>query len=103
MEWFRGSLLLLTLVLGLVTGFYLFTARFWEVVAGRRLAGLLSSFLALCVYVFVSRLFPVEARYWIGTILVLVLTAAIARMGVTMFSDWRAAGSPSRSVKEADK
>lgn len=94
MEWFRGSLLLLTLALGLVTGFYLSTARFWRVAAGRRLAGLLASFSALCFYVLVARFFPAEHRYWIGTVLVLVLTGAILRMGITMVADWRAAGSP---------
>ncbi|QKY79792.1 membrane protein [Arthrobacter phage Bumble] len=94
MDWFRASLLLLTLVLGVVTGFYLLTAKFWKVTAGRRLAGLLTSFLALCLYVFVARLLPEPPRYALGTILVLILTGTIARMGLTMFSDWRAAGAP---------
>jgi hypothetical protein len=92
LEWFRASLLLLTIALGLVTGFYLLTARFWRVAAGRRLAGLLASFTALAVYVFIARAFPDGIRYWIGTGLVLLLTAAVVRMGVTMVADWRAAG-----------
>lgn len=94
MEWFRASLVLLVVALALVTGFYLLTARFWVVAAGRRLAGLLASFLALALYVTVSRFFPVEVRYWIGTLLVLILTGAIVRMGATMVSDWRSAGRP---------
>ncbi|WNO25848.1 membrane protein [Arthrobacter phage Altadena] len=102
MEWFRASLLVLTLSLGLVTGFYLFTARFWVFAAGRRLAALLSSFTALCLYVFIARVLPEPPRYALGTLLVLILSGAILRMGATMFADWRGAGAPAPRPKKKE-
>lgn len=97
------SLGLLTLSLGLVTGFYLSTARFWIYAAGRRLAGLLTAFFALCVYVVFARFVPEEIRYWGGVVLCLILTGAVLWMGCTMFNDWRAAGRRRTDEREPSK
>ncbi|QTF82123.1 membrane protein [Arthrobacter phage Prairie] len=92
------SLYLVALVALLVAGagttiFYALSARFWVYPQGRRLFTVLASLTLLIAFVFIGRFLPREITFGIGATLVLSLAFAIARMGLTMYADWRAAGA----------
>ncbi|WBF78995.1 membrane protein [Arthrobacter phage Bolt007] len=92
------ELYLVALVALLIAGagttiFYALSARFWVYPQGRRLFTVLASLTLLIAFVFVGRFIPREVSYGVGATLVLSLALAIARMGLTMYVDWRAAGA----------